>query len=95
MFEKLLFIVWMSLFAPLGETTASSQENADCFVNVQINEGTTVGYHFENSANSCLEICQGTPGCEYFSLLTDVSTNTNESPYLRRLRPGKKIMVRG
>ena len=45
-----------------------------CFDSVEIREGTVLGYHFEATANGCLNYCQGIEGCQYFTLMAgDVS----------------------
>ena len=51
---------------------AANPEDIKCFDSVSVEEGGTLGYHFESSANSCLQLCMGMSNSMYFSLIREV-----------------------
>ena len=64
-------VIW--IFLSLGTFSFSSGEDEiGCFDSTYIEEGITLGYHLEESANGCWEYCLGVSNCQYFSLLTEV-----------------------
>ena len=66
----------LSFGSPVISDVVLDREEVEilCFDSVIVDEGVTVGYHFESSANGCLEFCKGMAGCKYFSLMREVST---------------------